>query len=46
MVHNTKNKDVKTDAGANTLMYVGIGTIAGALLIVILASKSKNKKDN
>lgn len=45
-VHNTKNKDVKTSTGSNTLMYVGIGTIAGALLIVILASKSKNKKEN
>lgn len=46
VVHNTKNKDVKTDAGAHTLMYVGIGTLAGALLIVVLASKSKNKKGN
>lgn len=45
-VHNTKNKDVKTSTGSNTLMYVGIGTIAGALLIVILASKERAKKDS
>lgn len=44
-VHNTKNKDVRTSTGSDTLMYVGIGTIAGALLFVVLASKEKAKKD-
>ena len=45
VVHNTKNKDVKTDAGANTMLYTGVGVAAGALLIVILVCKNKRKEN-
>lgn len=45
-VHNTKNKDVNTATGSDMLMYVGIGVVAGALLVVVLASKARDKKEN
>lgn len=43
-VHNTKNKDVNTASGSNMLIYIGVGAIAVAGLIIIFADKAKNKK--
>ncbi len=43
-VHNTKNKDVNTASGSDMLIYIGVGAIAVAGLIIIFAGKAKDKK--
>lgn len=45
-VHNTKNKDVNTATGSDMLVYVGVGAIAAAGLIILFAVKAKEKKED